>query len=447
MVNEHSINIQVESEQTKLLYKALPASVVANLLAGVLVVMAQWSAVEHSILLWWLVVFETIIVLRGILYLKYSVTKNISDYKPWKTAFTVAAAVTGIAWGVAGVIFFPSDNQLHQMVLAFFLLGLSSGAVSSHSFHKAAPYSFIFAALIPLLLRFIYEASELGYVMAAVLALCIVYLLGSSRRGCETTIENIKLRFEAIEKEHEVEESRREAEQANRAKGDFLSSISHELRTPMNAILGFSQILEMKMAEGETNRKFAKEITAAGNHLLTLINELLELSTIEAGKIELDIKDEHITPVIKECISLMMPLADERGITMTYNDEVASDFLVKIDAIKFKQALLNLISNATKYNDEEGSVTIETRVVENNYLRVTVTDTGKGLDEEQQKLLFNPFERIHAHKTDIEGTGIGLVITKRIIELMGGSIGVKSAKDQGSSFWLDVKLSSKGRSE
>ena len=447
MVDEQNIEAQVAAEQVKLLYKALPASVAANFVAGILAVAIQWSAISHTVLLWWLFCFESIIVLRGILYWKYSKQKQIDDYRWWRTAFVSAAAVTGGAWGVAGIVMFPSGDELHQVTLIFILLGLSAGAVSSHSYHKTSPYAFVLVTLTPVFFRFIYEGTNLGYMMSAVAMLSVAYLLASAKRGSEVTTENIRLRFEAVEKEHEVEESRKQAEQANRAKDDFLSSMSHELRTPMNAILGFSQILEMKMDEGETNRKFAKEITAAGNHLLTLINELLELSTIAAGKIELDIQDEHINPVIKECISLMTPLADERGITMAYNDNGDSDFLVEIDSMKFKQSLLNLISNATKYNGAEGSVTIETQMVENNFLRVSVTDTGGGLDEEQQKLLFNPFERINAHKSDIEGTGIGLVITKRIIELMGGSIGVKSTEGLGSSFWLDVKLSSKQRSE
>lgn len=244
-------------------------------------------------------------------------------------------------------------------------------------------------------------------------------------------------------------EAKDEAENASRAKSQFLSSMSHELRTPMNAIMGFGQLLTMESESALTDsqQENVNEIVKAGNHLLELINEVLDLSKIEAGRIDLSLEGVALGEVISESIQLITPLANNRGIEirltkegddLTLEKSMYENNAVRADRIRLRQVLLNLLSNAVKYNNENGKIIIDYQPEKNNQTRISVTDTGDGISLEGQSQLFKAFNRLGVEQNQIEGSGIGLVITKNIIELMGGNIGVDSQPDKGSTFWFEL---------
>lgn len=237
-----------------------------------------------------------------------------------------------------------------------------------------------------------------------------------------------------------LSEAKDKAEKANRAKSEFLSSMSHELRTPMNAILGFGQILELD-SEGlnEIQKSNVREILDAGDHLLHLINEVLDLAKIESGKQEIHMEAVPVDDILKQCVSLISSQAKARQVELI--DHISNKgHTVLADSTRLKQVLLNLLSNAVKYNCEHGRITLNSEIVDKNRLRISVDDTGEGLTEDEIAQIFIPFERLNA-KYNVEGTGIGLVITKYLVELMSGTIGVKSVLGKGSSFWIELKLS------
>ena len=232
------------------------------------------------------------------------------------------------------------------------------------------------------------------------------------------------------------------AENANRAKSDFLSGMSHELRTPLNAILGFAQL----MASGSppptpAQQRDLDQILKAGWYLLELINEILDLALIESGKVTLSHEPVSLAEVMLECRAMIEPQAQRRGLGMTFPTFEIPCF-VKADRTRVKQVLINLLFNAIKYNRPGGTVVVECTPCPPGSIRIGVRDTGPGLAPAQVAQLFQPFNRLGRENGTEEGTGIGLVVTKRLVELMGGTIGVESAVGVGSVFWIELSLTS-----
>jgi PAS domain S-box-containing protein len=231
------------------------------------------------------------------------------------------------------------------------------------------------------------------------------------------------------------------AESASRAKSEFLASMSHELRTPLNAILGFSQLLDSDPRLPDDSRDLAREIEGAGQHLLELIGDLLDLARIEAGRMEVSRNAVSLSALFDECGALAGQLARERAIPVKFNEASCANHLVSADRIRLKQILLNLISNGVKYNLPGGSVYVECMPEPGRQrLRLSVRDTGKGISPENLARLFAPFERLGAERGVIQGSGIGLVISRHLARMMGGEIGVSSEVGVGSMFWIELSL-------
>ncbi len=237
----------------------------------------------------------------------------------------------------------------------------------------------------------------------------------------------------------ELERASAAAEKANLAKSEFLSSMSHELRSPLNAILGFAQLINSDSPPPTPSQAGSiDQILQAGWYLLELINEILDLAQIESGKLALSLEPTALAEAMLECQAMIEPQAQARGITMTFPASIP--YFVYADRTRLKQVLINLLSNAIKYNQPNGTVVVDCALEGNGpeRIRISVRDTGAGLPPDKLLQLFQPFNRLGQEAGKEQGTGIGLVMSKRLVELMGGVIGVESTVGFGSVFWFEL---------
>jgi len=230
------------------------------------------------------------------------------------------------------------------------------------------------------------------------------------------------------------------AEQANKAKTEFLARMSHELKTPLNAIYGYSQLMT-EQAAGELNsvyQGYAKDIVTASKHLKNIIDDLLDFSVIEIGKLKINIASCPLLESINECIQMVLNRASEHNIEIRYAEQANTGLTVLADPSRLTEIILNLLTNAIKYNNEEGRISIDIQASDKNYVRISITDTGPGISKVEQAKVFDEFERLNADNDCIEGTGIGLALTRRLVEHMDGRIGLESKLGRGSTFWFEL---------
>jgi CheY-like chemotaxis protein/nitrogen-specific signal transduction histidine kinase len=242
-----------------------------------------------------------------------------------------------------------------------------------------------------------------------------------------------------------VEEAREEADRANHAKDEFLSRMSHELRTPLNAVIGFAQLLELeRLPNGQ--RDSVGQILRGGRHLLELINEVLDISRIESGTLTISPEPVSVREAVRDVMALIEPLAKERGLRLETTGLPQAAY-VQADRQRLRQVLLNLLSNAVKFNRPGGAVILAAEPVAGpdgaEHLRVSVTDQGAGIDPAMHERVFAAFDRLGAERSGVEGTGLGLSVSKALLEAMGGRIGVESARGNGTTFWFSLPLVSR----
>lgn len=340
--------------------------------------------------------------------------KGYSESITYKTAHTPCEKVVQGEWssfpkGVRGL--FPKDRLLEEFNIEGYqgipILDISGNVLGHLGIMDDKPI----------------EDAPINYILLAIFA---------SRAYAELERNHV---------ENNLIQAKEHAEKANKAKSEFLSRMSHELRTPLNAILGFSQLIQMKDQDmSPDDRESVAHIIDSGNHLLELINDVLDLARIESGRVNLQNKNVLLAPLVYKTFNLFMPMALERNVEMS-NNLVENDFVeVLADPLRLKQVLANLLSNAIKYNHPKGTVVLEGKQTAHNTYQIRVKDTGFGIDQDQLKNLFEPFERLGRETSNIQGTGIGLTISQSLMEMMNGSVQAESTPGEGSCFSIELPL-------
>jgi signal transduction histidine kinase/ActR/RegA family two-component response regulator len=245
------------------------------------------------------------------------------------------------------------------------------------------------------------------------------------------------MRAEILRRSQELQEANRALRAANQTKNEFLSKVSHELRTPLNAILGFSELLSLTDL-AEEQKDWTGLILKGGRHLLALLNDVLDISRIEGGQLSMSVEPVPVAAVINDVLDLARPLADAAGVHLAGAPQMPDELCVAADRQRLRQVLINLLSNAIKYNHPAGTVTVTVQHLAEPTLRIRVIDTGRGIAPEHLGRLFTPFERLDAAQAGFEGTGLGLALSRQLVESMGGVLDVSSLPGQGSTFWVDL---------
>jgi signal transduction histidine kinase len=429
---------RIQLEEIRMLYGSMMFSMLATFAVSLimyLVLLGHVNSTEY-LSLWFAIMIVSILLRSWDSYRFIRTPAEEQSKKSWGTRFLIGSTFAGFWWGILSWLGYSAENE-YQTLIIVCIVGVAGGSLATLSYRWSTTVMFLMPALLILELRLILDHTEFFKIVSYLLAVYILFIISTARRAYKNSNQNIRLRIEADFREDALRLAKNEAEHANEAKSMFLSSMSHELRTPLNAIIGYTQLLEHDESLNQKQRDNIKEINVAGELLLELVNQVLDLSSIEEGNMEVSIEPVVLQDVLHECRSLIQPLADKNHIRLDFINDFTG--VVMADHTRLKQIILNLLSNAIKYNHHNGMVTVTCSYAAENRVRIEVKDTGYGIPDNKLNSLFEPFNRLNINPKKIEGTGIGLTISKKLTEMMKGTLNVQSETGRGSTFWIELE--------
>jgi len=429
-----NVNPFVTEQLIDLLYTQSKTGLVTNLLVSLAIFGYTYFLMESPFSIPWLVLSITVIIIRTILLFLRKRYKKVFSSQLWSVLFTVFSTITGFIWGISSIIFFPLDQPIYQVVTFAIVTSMTAGAAVYLASSPTVYTLYTLGTLVP----FIVYSQFLGvpYSFLGILA-CVYFAMNHSSA---LKISNIIKKNLIMSRTEEILSTRLrnsviDLAEANKTKSLFVSSMSHELRTPLNAIIGYSQLLYLESSNYTKDTQLGiREIQFAGQHLLDLVNDILDLSRIETKEMTISTKPVKLDTLVAECIDLITPDANKKHLTISLT--CTENRTVRADDKKLKQILLNLLSNAVKYNDDGGYISVAVQPIPDMPLdSIVITNSGGGIPSEKLGSLFEPFNRLGAENSNIPGTGLGLYITKKLVELMEGTIDITSEED-----WTQITL-------
>ena len=435
---DKAMESRIQLEEIRMLYGSMMFSMLATFAVSLimfLVLLGHANSTDY-LSLWFAVMSASILFRSWDSYRFIKTPPDEQSKKSWGTRFLIGSTFAGFWWGMLSWLGYSAENE-YQTLIVVCIVGVAGGSLATLSYRWRTIFLFLMPALLILELRLIFEHNEFFKVVSYLLAVFILFTLSTSWRAYKNSNQNIRLRIEADFREDALTVAKNEAEHANKAKSIFLSNMSHELRTPLNAIIGYTQLLEHDESLNQKQQDNIKEINDAGGLLLYLVNQVLDLSSIEKGSLNISIEPVALENILQECKSLIQPLADKNHIRLDFITDFTGN--VMADHTRLKQIILNLLSNAIKYNHDNGTVNVRCSHTAENRVRIEVRDTGIGIPKNKLHRLFEPFNRLDINTKKIEGTGIGLTISKELTEMMKGTLNVQSEPGRGSMFWIELE--------
>jgi signal transduction histidine kinase len=442
------------AERIRLLYRQMPLSLVVNAVNAIIVALIVIPLVGAHEPLIWASLLIAVTFGRALLWQRYSrITRRIDDARLWARQATIGTGLAGLLWGLGAAIL-PGDSGTAQMFLSFTIGGMCVGSVAVASVHLPALLAYILPASLPLVTRFLIQGTPIGAAMAGMALIFIVALFLSGKNLNHSLSESLRLQFDVEDRTRELaavnmelarqtielSQSRDAAQAANRLKSQFLTNMSHELRTPLNAIIGFSELMTtevMRPLKIPEYRSYAADILSSGRHLLEIVNDILDVSKLEAGSLLLDREPVDLTELVEFCRRMVEARAADAGVSLVAS--VPQYLSISADKTLLTRIMLNLMSNAVKFTPREGRIEINAFVQNGGWIELAVADTGIGMTAAETALAVLPFQQVDGSLARRhEGTGLGLPLAKGLAELHGGTLTIESVPGRGTT--VQVRL-------
>jgi len=442
-VQSRDLATLVYAEQVATLYRLAPFTLVMSVVAATFTwTILDW-ATQAASLVGWMLAHHCVILGRCLLVRAYRRAGPAPEAaRLWAIRFVAGTAATGLVWGLIGTAFRPPDG--HSLVGVAIVIIVAVGAVGLFTLGQlfAAYAGLVIPLLAPALVGLTLSDGPAERSYAIVVGVVLFVALANARRGARSFADSVRLRLEIVRTAEEREQARAAAEAASRAKSQFLANMSHEIRTPINGIVGMAELLASSRLDNR-QRRYIEALHRSADNLMEIINDVLDLSKIEAGRLELAPTDFDVRAHVADAVELLRVRAAEKGIALELHLADAVPPVVRADPIRLRQVITNLAGNAIKFT-ERGSVRVSVALdhsADGLALRFEVTDTGIGLTADQSGRVFEAFTQGDvSHTRKYGGTGLGLAISRQLVELMGGKIGVESIPGRGSTFWFTAKV-------
>jgi signal transduction histidine kinase/HPt (histidine-containing phosphotransfer) domain-containing protein/ActR/RegA family two-component response regulator len=433
----------IRSEEIQVVFRT-PLALLASLIAGAFCVGVLWPVLPRPLLLGWALALALWTAGRALLWQAYRVHRpGAAKAQSWGVRFTIGALLAGALWGALAAVIPLTDDPLYHCFAVMVMAGMAAGGVAALAAYLPALYAFLAPLGLPLIAALLLHGGGPYLATGAMVAVFLVAVGAIARDLNRSFADNIRLRFPTARLAEEVAAARDAAEAAARAKTDFLAHMSHEIRTPMNGIIGTNRLL-LGTALEAPQRVYAEAVDSSASALLTIINDVLDVSKLEAGRVVLESIDFDLESLIGDVVALLRPRAAEKGLALIVDVEAAAHGRFRSDPTRLRQVMLNLIGNAIKFT-ETGEVRVrlrgESESAAGALLRLEIADTGIGIPASARARLFEKFSQADGSITRrFGGTGLGLAISRQLVELLGGEIGVESEEGKGSCFHVRLRL-------